>query len=132
MAPKRDEETQRNFTDGCGWCFGRENFSEALDVHNSKKQIFIFSAIFFFFLTFNRYTASLKLILLLICSSIKKTHTLRSPFMKVDSGNVCLLSYCISLLISILMFLEKIRNIIFLKKECGGVGGWGGRGGGGR
>ena len=77
------------------------------------------------FLTFNCYSAYLKLILQLICSSIIETQRVRQPFMKVSLVNMYLSfcqfyyrlvntmrfndekSYCISVLTLLLTFLGK-------------------------
>ena len=77
------------------------------------------------FLTFNCYSAYLKLILQLICSSIIETQRVRQPFMKVSLVNMYLSfcqfyyrlvnimrfndekSYCISVLTLSLTFLGK-------------------------
>ena len=92
----------------------------------------------FFLLTFNLYSASLKLILQLICSSITETQRVRQSFMKVSLGNMCSFfcqfyyrlvntvrfsegkSCCISVLILLLMFLGKIPKRHFFEGRVEG------------
>ena len=89
------------------------------------------------FFTFFFYSASLRLILQLICSSIKETQRVRQPFIKVSLGSMCSFfcqfyyrlentvrfnekkSYCISVLILLLIFLGKIPKHHLLKVEGG-------------
>ena len=108
------------------------DLSDTLVVHKSKKQISFFP-FFTFLFTFNCYAASLKFILQLICSSIMETQRVRQPFMKVISGKMqsffCQFyyrlintvrfneerSYCVGVLILLLIFLGKIPKHHFLK-----------------
>ena len=108
---------------------------------NPKSKYLPFTILFFYFLffIFNCYSASLKLILQLICSSIIETQRLQQPFMKVSLGNMrsffCQFyymlvntvhfneekSYCISVLILLLMFLGKIFKHNFFEGRKGGT-----------
>ena len=74
----------------------------------------IYSFFSFFFLTFNCHTASFKLILQLICNFIMETEGTSvcfPPSFIIDLQILCTLEkiYCISILISLLMFWEKFR-----------------------
>ena len=115
--------------------FGGGIFLGLLTSTNPKSKYLPFHHKFFFkfFFTFNCYSASLKLILQLTCSSIMETQRVRQPFMKASLGNMCSFlcqfyyrlvntvrfneekSYCISVLILLLMFLPKIPKHHFLK-----------------
>ena len=109
-----------NFADGCGWCFGRGVFLGLLTSTNPKRRSLPFHHKIF-------------------RSSIMETQVVRQPFMKVCLGKICFFfcqfyynrlvntvrfneekNYCISVLILLLMFLEKIPKY-FSKIGEGGI-----------
>ena len=94
---------------------------ELLTSTNPKSKYLPFQQKLFF--TFFFYSASLRLILQLICSSIKETQRVRQPFIKVSLGSMCSFnekkSYCISVLNLLLIFLGKIPKHHLLKVEGG-------------
>ena len=113
--------------------FWQGDFFHPPDAHKSTQKIFFLSSymmFFYIFFLFNCQTASLKLILQLIFSSMMEAQKVEQPFLKLCPRNVCSLSsqfycrlvyiseeksYCISILISLLMFLRKIPKQHFSK-----------------